>query len=341
MDLSFLRGIRRWWRLGAPLGLPQPWRQARRDAELQRWTMKALGADMVLRYYDQGLAGPQAPLPEAPVPAGLGSRSCRQEDIEAPWLRHWCRVLGHPPFYHRKLWEDCFILQVLWEAGMLRPGRRALCFAVGEEPLPATLAAFGVAVLATDIGSADTRARGWIATGQHGTGTEALYRPHLLAREAFDQRVSFRSVDMAAIPGDLRQGGFDMVWSACAMEHLGTIAAGGRFVAQAMACLKPGGIAVHTTEYNLDPEGPTIEAGRTVLFQRRHIAALGARLAAAGHRLRPLDDAHGTGLMDRFIDLPPYQPERSPVGFLAPPHLRLSVGGFVATSAGLVIEAGG
>src|SRR4051794_26365266 len=139
-----------------------------------------------------------------------------------------------PPLYHRKLWEDCFVLQVLWEQGVLQPGRRALGFAVGQEPLPAILASRGVEGLATDIAAEDARAQDWIAPGQHGTGPDPLFRPPLSDRAEFDRLVAFRSVDMAALPEDLQDGSRDIVWSACSMEHLGSHAAGLAFVEAAM-----------------------------------------------------------------------------------------------------------
>ena len=311
-----------------------------READLLRWTVKVLGSDLVQRHYDAGLAGPKAEVPPEPVPTGLTSRACRQADIESPWLRHWSQVLGAPPFYHRKLWEDCFILQALWENGAMQPGRTALCFAVGQEPLPAVLASRGVAVLATDIDAADGRAQDWVRTGQHGTGTDPLHRPHLSDRAAFERMVRFRIVDMAAIPADLRQGGFDMVWSACAMEHLGSLEGGCDFVLAAMECLKPGGIAVHTTELNLDAGEETLEDGPTVLYRPRHLAALAERLAAAGHRMLAPDLDPGHGILDRFVDVPPYDPARWPMGLISPPHLRLSVGGYAATSVGIVAIKG-
>ncbi|MBK1660759.1 SAM-dependent methyltransferase [Paracraurococcus ruber] len=323
--------------------LPQPatWlRQQAREAALLRWSVKVLAADLVQRHYAAGLAGPAVPLPEAPQQAGLSSRSCRQADIESPWLRHWCRALGAFPFYHRKLWEAGFILQVLWEQGMLQPGRRALGFAVGREPLPACLASRGVAVLATDLDARDSRARDWIATGQHGTGTDPLFRPHLSDRAAFDALVRFRAADMAALPADLQDGSRDIVWSACAMEHLGSLERGMAFVEAAMRCLRPGGIAVHTTELNLDGSGRTLARGGTVLFQQRHLEALAARLAAQGHRMLPLDLAHAPQIMDQYVDLPPFEDGRVPLGPLSPPHLRLSVGGHPATSVGIVVMAG-
>ena len=323
--------------------------RSEREAELVRWDIKVLASELARQHYAAGLAGPDAPVPPGPVAIGLASRTCRQDDIQHEWLRHWCHALHMAPVYHRKPWEDCFILQALWEAGMIAPcpppGRRALGFAVGREALPAFLAAQGVAVLATDLDARDPRARDWIRSGQHTEAKARLFHPDLIGQERFNDLVEFRPVDMTRIPADLQAGGFDMVWSACAMEHLGTLERGMDFVLAAMRCLKPGGIAVHTTEYNLDQAGGTIGRGTTVLYQRRHLEALAARLAAAGHAMLPLDDAHGAGLMDRFVDLPPFAPgpgqAAPPLGATLPPHLRLSVRGYPVTSAGIIIRAQG
>ena len=163
------------------------------------WNTKVLGSALARQAYAAGLAGPGAPARPAPVHAGHGGRLCRQADIEAPWLRHWCGRLGMAPLYHRKVWEECFVPQALWEAGMLAPGRRGLGFAVGRELLPALFAADGATVLATDLPDDDAG------------GTAPLFFPHLIAREAFDARIGFRPADMAAIPADLARGGFDFL----------------------------------------------------------------------------------------------------------------------------------
>ena len=312
-----------------------------RDAETLRWSVKTLGSDAALRHYAAGLAGPGVALPAEPLLAGLTSRSCRQSDIESDWLRHWCIALGTTPFYHRKLWEDCFILQALFEAEMLAPGRRALGFAVGREPLPAILASRGVAVTATDIDAGDMRARDWIDTGQHVSNTDGLYRPHLGDRASFDALVRFRPADMGALPADLLDGSHDLLWSACAMEHLGDIGRGLDFVVRAMDCLKPGGIAIHTTELNLEPGEDTLTEGSTVLFRRSDLELLRARLAAAGHVMLPLELDHPPQLFDQFVDVPPFDNARFPVEQLQTPHLRLTVGGFVSTSVGMIVRKAG
>lgn len=329
-----------------PLTLPRllaAWRHrghSGREAALLRWNVKALGSALAMQAYAARQGGPAAPT--APVPAGLGSRACCQADIESPWLRHWCERLALAPLYHRKVWEDAWAVQMLWEAGMLAPGRRGLGFAVGTEALPALFAAEGAEILATDLPAGDAKAQVWRDTTQHAAGAEGLYRPALLDRAAYDARVRFRPVDMNALPADLQEGGFDFLWSVCSIEHLGSIEATLDFVVRAMRCLRPGGIAVHTTEYNLVPDGPTIEAGTTVLLQDRHVAALGQRAAAAGHALLPRVAQPPPSPLDLYVDLPPYQSlEERARGTVEPPHLRMAHAGYQVTSLGLVLRAGG
>src|SRR5919202_4468079 len=103
--------------------LSAPWRllqRREREQDLLRWNVKALGSALAMQAYAARQSGPEAPA--APVPAGLASRACCQWDIESPWLRHWCHRLGLAPLYHRKVWEDAWVVQMLWEAGMLAPG---------------------------------------------------------------------------------------------------------------------------------------------------------------------------------------------------------------------------
>jgi SAM-dependent methyltransferase len=303
------------------------------------WNTKVLGSELARLLYETKVAGPSAPIPPAPVRVDLSSKICTQEDIEQDWLRYWCGQLRIAPLYHRKIWEDCFALQALWEHDMLRPERSGLGFAVGVEPLPAYLASTGVSVLATDLRPDDPRAEGWRATNQHAEGLNGLFRGDLLLRERFDELCQFQSVDMNEIPADLH-GRFDFCWSICSFEHLGSIERGLAFVAESMRCLKAGGIAVHTTEFNLDGTGETIDNWATVLFQRRHIEDLVNRLAAEGHRLYKVDYHTGQGVLDQFIDVPPFShQDRVRLQYPDPPHLRISVDGFPATSIGLIAQA--
>ena len=42
-------------------------------------------------------------------------------------------------------------------------------------------------------------------------------------------------------------GRFDLIWSCCALEHLGSPEAGLKFVRHTLGLLEPGGVSVHTT----------------------------------------------------------------------------------------------
>ena len=221
----------------------------------------------------------------------LTTRVARQSDCGTEY-RRWMNELGHPPLVERKAWEWAAMGRALDAAGCLGPDRTGLGFAVGTEPLAGAFAARGCKILATDLDTADPRADSWAATGQHASGRTAA-------------GVSFRPVDMTSIPSDLVA--FDFVWSACAMEHLGTLQAGFDFIEEAMGCLRPGGWAVHTTEYNVGDEVETIERGPTVFYRRSDILRLES-VARAGHRLLPTGamEKQWGGSLDAFIDIPPH-----------------------------------
>ena len=255
------------------------------------------------------------------------STLCRQESFEAPYFIYWTRKLALFLNYHRKTWEFVFIGQALAERGVLVPGARGLGFGVGEETLPACLAAMGCEIVGTDMSVSQAQTAGWIATSEHAAGKEALRRPGICPDDVFDANVSFQICDMNAIPQNLT--GFDFCWSACALEHLGSIEHGLQFILNSVDCLKPGGWAIHTTEFNLDSNDDTVDNTGTVLFRRRDFEALAARLAEKGCELAPFDYNPGQGPMDRYVDLPPY---------LVEPHLKLALEGYATTSVGLIIH---
>lgn len=256
------------------------------------------------------------------------SQLCTAAQVREDRYFDLCARTGMHPSAHRKPWELCYIPAVLARAGLLSPGRRVLGFGCGEEPLPSFFAREGLSVLATDAPPEVIADQGWDNTGQHAAGPDAMFFGHIVPRDVFDRQVAFRAVDMNAIPADLR--GFDACWSACALEHLGSIEHGLRFLENSLATLRPGGIAVHTTEFNLASDEATIEHSTLCLFRRQDIERLLARLVAAGHRPWALNLHPGAGEMDAHIDRPPY----------GLPHLKLDLGGFVTTSIGIVVERG-
>jgi hypothetical protein len=244
-------------------------------------------------------------------------------------------MLGEPWRPHRKLWELAFICQALEERGMLRPGRRGLGFAVGAEKLPALFAARGCTITATDLPAEDERRNPWAETGQWVGERDALNAAGLCEPAAFQDRVSFRPVDMNHVPDDLI--GYDFSWSTCSFEHCGSLQLGLDFLERQMDCLVPGGVAVHTTEFNLSSNDATVADGPCVIYRLRDMEAICGRLAASGHRVEPLDVDPGRHRFDRFVDEPPFCD-----WFTTPPpkvkHMRLNLSGHASTSIALVIR---
>jgi hypothetical protein len=258
----------------------------------------------------------------------LGSSLCSESVLGSPAFRYWTSALHQPWRLHRKLWEFCFVCQALYERGLLESGKRGLGFAVGEEPLPALFAARGCEVVATDLEASDERAQVWANSAQLATSVKKLERPEICDPELFRQRVSFRPVDMNSIPRDLR--GFDFTWSSCSFEHCGSIELGLDFVVNQMECLKPGGVGVHTTEFNLSSNEDTLMEGGTVIFRMKDIQRLIDRLEEAGHQVEPLSLTLGKTKADRHIDTFPYAEA---------PHLKLLLAErFVSTSIALIIR---
>lgn len=259
------------------------------------------------------------------------SRLCTQRELETPDFQRWAEVLLQPQGrLHRKLWEWYFIAETLDREGMLVPGRRGLGFAVGTEPLSAAFAARGASVLASDLDAEQAANEGWVDTDQHSESLSALNERGICDQVEFERLVDFRAIDMSNFdPAGL--GGFDFVWSSCAFEHLGSLVAGLQFVVNSVSCLKPGGLAVHTTEFNVASNDATVLDGGTVIYRQRDIEDLVADLRSQGH-LVEVDFDRGSLPVDYHVDIPPYTHD---------PHLKLHLMGFTTTSLGLVVRRGG
>lgn len=277
----------------------------------------------------------------AAISIGLSCKPSTQLDMESGWAAHWCSELKTGVIYSRKVWESCYVLQALFEHDCLLPDKRGIGFGVGTEPIASYLASLGQDVLITDLPADDRRVAGWSRHSEFAHSLRQAHHADLVDWEAFECHVVHRAVDMNSLPNNL--GTHDFCWSICALEHLGSIESAMAFVESAMAVLRPGGVAVHTLEFNVNPEGPTIDDWGTVLFQQKHIEQLRDRLVEAGHEVAPLDFDVGAEPLDHFIDIPPWGDGKK--GRLADRlgysyHLKRSVDGFVATCFGLVITKG-
>lgn len=213
--------------------------------------------------------------------------------------------------------------------GKLVPGSRGLGYGVGQEPLPALFASYGCEILATDLATEQAANAGWTKSDQHAMSAQTLRNGGICDPDQFSRLVRFEVADMNNIPGHYRD--FDFTWSACCLEHLGSIKKGLAFIKNSLATLKPGGVAVHTTELNCHSNHRTIDNTGTVLFRRRDFVGFVRKLRDAGHDVAPLNFNLGSQPLDRHVDVPPYTTDR---------HLKLRIGRYASTSFGLIVTKG-
>ena len=309
-------------------------RVALRDIEALKLNVKSFGYELAARLHE--IAPPRDV--KSPPTVQLRSKASTQADIESDWVAYWADQIKTGVVYHRKLWELCYVLQAIHQHGYMIPQAKGLGFGCGEEVLPSYLAAQGVELTVTDLPPQDTRVKGWTETGEYTASLEKAFHSNLVDRASFDRKVKLRYVDMTDIPNDLRD--YDFCWSICALEHLGSIASGLDFIENSLRTLKPGGLAVHTTEFNFFNDRETIDNWVTVLFQRKHFQQIAERLRAQGHSVAELDFDVGNQILDKFIDIPPYfnqLPESIRESWSPSAHLKLVCDGFVITCFGLII----
>ncbi len=271
-------------------------------------------------------------VPEVPdhrFPDGVRSRLCTHAQFSQPWFTKWCEAIRERPAVHMKNWEFGYVAETLDRLGLLEPGRRAVGFGVGREPLISAFADRGVEVVATDLEPDSREALGWVRSDQHAHGgVDDMLRDGACDPAKFRELVSWRGVDMRAIPDDVC--GFDFCWSICSLEHLGTLAAGLDFIENSLKTLVPGGIAVHTTAFNVHSNEDTLETGPTVAYRERDLLEFRDRLEAQGHEVAAFDLSRGDGLFDRYIDVPPYGEE---------PGVRFLFASYTLSSVAIVVRA--
>lgn len=254
------------------------------------------------------------------------SQLATENQFYSPEFAYWSKQIKDNVRFHRKLWEYCYVAQVLRQHGKLEPGRKGLGFAVGQEPLPALFAKFGCNITATDQDFLSAMQQGWASTDQHTSEKSKLNQLQICPEDQFDQLVDMRVVDMTNIDPDLKD--YDFVWSCCSFEHLGSINAGLTFVLESVKCLKKGGIAVHTTEYNISSSEKTVSSGPTVIFRKKDMLKLKAELEKMGCFVYPFNFDAGSGELDKYVDYPPYSSNS---------HIKLGLSNFVTTSVGIII----
>ena len=237
-------------------------------------------------------------------------RVVRYVDFSKDWYRERIAEMGHTPVQHRKYWEWAAIVQVMEQYILNAVGDtscyKALGFGVGEEPITAWLANRQVYVTATDY----INDQGGKWKGQHAKSLSVLSCSGTGPVSQFLRYARLDNVDMRAIPIEYLAGEFDFVWSAGSLEHIGGLAAGIRFILNSMRCLRPGGLAIHTTEYNYLSRQDTIDADDLCLYRKVDLERLAVCLGNQGDELWELDLSRGNTEWDidsKYVLNPPYE----------------------------------
>ena len=268
---------------------------------------------------------------EPPVLAYPVTQLCTAAQCREPAFVEISMAMALHRTLHRKGWEACYVVAALATQGMVGFGRRAMGFGCGRERIPSLLASRGVEVLATDAPEhllpAEQRS---VMQRRIGTRLADLFHPQIIHLDDFERLVGFEEVDMTHIPTDL-DGQFDCCWSTSAMQHLGSIDLGLDFVEESLRVLRPGGIAVHTTDFNASSDTDTLETFEHVVFRRRDLLDLFQRLTEEGHEVMPFNLHPGMDPEDELIDQPPY----------GLPHLKVKLEGHIVTSVGMMVRKRG
>ncbi|KAJ3119229.1 hypothetical protein HK098_005674 [Nowakowskiella sp. JEL0407] len=264
-------------------------------------------------------------------PASLVSKIANHGDFYTEWFNTTYKKLygaNEKIVYHRKRWELTYIANAVIELGLCKEGKKGLVWAAGKEILISFFAGLGCSILASDMPPDNAGNAAWAGTDQFASSKEALFMEQYVSKDKFNKLVSYRSQDMNHVPIDTRET-YDFMWSTCSLEHIGTILLGQRFVLDAMTLLKPGGVAIHTTEFTLSSNSKTVDVGWTAMWRKKDVEFLAESLKRLGYEVYPLDFNAGTEPFDKVIDIPPYTLD---------PHFKLQLENHVTTSFAIIIK---
>jgi SAM-dependent methyltransferase len=271
------------------LPLP-PWRKV--SAGL--WNHLPLPFERMAARIESG-AGDYPPGTDLPL-----SKICDRRDWDHPAWRQALEDLGYhadPARLHRKDWEFAQAVYGLRKLRRLCPGATALGLGCGHEPIIFFLAGRLRSVVATDLYEG--------AFSGHEADPRILRDPEAFAPYSYHRdRLHVRQMDATAI--DYGPDTFDIVFSFSSFEHFGSRRIQRESLAAIHRVLRPGGVAVLTTEIILNAWGRHGD-----YFRRKEL--LEELIPGAGLRLVGGEFSFTTsqGTLDALVRLP-YEVERRP-----------------------------
>lgn len=219
-------------------------------------------------------------------------------DFLTDWYQHWIREFQLGNRVHRKLWEVSIIAETLRSHEMLKIGKSGVEFGCGNGFLAKSFERYGAQILATDMFDPS-----WQETHGGGVGLNA-------------KNVDMNWIDGAGGCDSVDPEKYDFSYSACSMDHCGSVWLTKRFLLNQMNALKPGAVAVHTAEYTISRGLP--REGSTSWMDWQDIVDIKNLAESCGYEIAPINWNIGADIQDHQIDFSPYEGES---------HLKVEVSG--------------
>tara|TARA_B110000879_G_C11179535_1_gene517634 strand:+ start:2083 stop:2913 length:831 start_codon:yes stop_codon:yes gene_type:complete len=216
----------------------------------------------------------------------------------------FCNSINEHPKLRRKQWEFFVIQHQLHTHLNTFEQKNGIGFAVGSEILLPYFIKKGAKIIGTDLDPNHENSKDWIDTNQHLSNNIDLQQ--IIDKPTFDANFTMDYVDMNNIPAKYLQNMFDFTWSSCALEHLGSIDNGLNFIINSLKCLKSGGIAVHTTEFNLSSEIQHCNHKSSSIYSKFDILNLKNKLEIMGYIVKPIQFDRENNSINNYVDYYPY-----------------------------------
>jgi hypothetical protein len=271
------------------------------------------------------------------------SNLCNYEDFLKKDYEDFCNLIGEQKKIHRKQWEFYIIYKKLIEHLGVFNLKKGLGFAVGQEVIVPLFLNLNASITASDLDPTDPDSIAWINSNQHiANGFNKYINSGYITKELLNT-CNFEFINMNNIPNKFLLNEYDFIWSSCALEHLGSLQNGLNYIIKSLQCLKKGGIAVHTTEFNFKSDDITLETKGCVCYRKKDIEWLIKEVEQLGYYIEPINYNRSNNIVNNHIDNFPYNGSTSAIFFdsnnydLLKSHINLNIEGHCSTSIFIVI----
>ncbi len=241
----------------------------------------------------------------------------------------WMNLLKEKPTLHNKQFQQYAIMEAANSVPIYDGTRRyAIGFGVGREPIPAALIQLGFDVIATDYLDGEIASQ-WKNTGELADNYEELNLRGIASAKEFAEHLRFRNLDMNILPAEYSNQ-FDFVWSSCSLGHIGGYQAGLDFIENSLKLLKPGGIALHTTELDASSFKDKYESSTLNFYKLKDLNEVIGRARAKGFSVSNIElPTKYRGVSEKYVVREPWAEK---------PHIRIEIYGREILSTALIFH---